>query len=148
MGHGHRGIATVSILLLSLALGACGSNEPDFDPPWRLDSVASGIDEQVAIHAVEVALSDSRFERVFEGRDLSWVAVERPTMGLVDSPGEHVVVTVSFSEPLDDDVHYPPIGACTIETGGQPVVGVVWLVSDGEISAVSPLWRGGIACGY
>ena len=58
-----------------------------------------------------------------------------------------LVVTVEFEQPLDDEPAYP-LDVRAIDTDGQPITGVVWLIQGEQVAAVSPRWGDDIACGY
>ena len=132
-------------LLLLMAIAACGSDTDSGSstiPDPHPQRVGPGVDKDDATRAAETALADDRFEELLEARGSEVVEVRRsdPANRL-----DGLVVTLAFDTPLENQDDYP-LDMCAIASEG-PITGVVWLVVDGEISAVSPLW-GAVACGY
>jgi hypothetical protein len=128
--------------LVVVSLAACGSENgsPNVED-LTIDSVEPGVAESDARVAVRIAIDDSRLQELLEANPYRVTEV-RP-------PGEAqsgLVVTIVFEEPLGDGSY--PLDMCAIDNGGQPITGVVWLIDQDEISAVSPRWGGDIACGY
>jgi hypothetical protein len=105
--------------------------------------VAEGVDPDAARQAVEVALRDERLEGLLASHAHQVAEVAEP-MG---SDQQGLVVTVEFEQPLGDDADYP-LDVCAIDTDGEPITGVVWLVQGDRVAAVSPRWGDDIACGY
>lgn len=143
---GPRFACAVAVCVVGVA--ACsapletGAPEDD-DVRLTAESLAEGIDSEAAQQAVDVALRDERFVELLASRAHHVADVEEPTM----SGQQGLVVTVEFEEPLGDDLAYP-LDMCTIDTEGEPITGVVWLVNGDLVAAVSPRWGDDVACGY
>lgn len=116
-----------------------GSNEssPDFDPNEVRADGADLTDEQV-IAAVKTAVADSRIQSVLKHR---YRVVQ---VRLSNNDADDVMITVEFEQPLGESEW--PIDVCAIDTQGQPITGAVWIVREGQITAVSPQWGDGISC--
>lgn len=129
--------------MIAVVVAACGSDSasPDTtDVP--IASIESGVDEGDARAAVDVALADSRLDELLQGQSFEVTEVRSP----LDAPSG-LVVAIRFDEPLDADTEYP-LDVCSVDTGGAPITGVLWLVDGSDISAVSPQWGDDIACGF
>lgn len=111
--------------------------------PLTANSVAEGVDSDAALQAVDVALRDERFDGLLASHAHHVAEVAEPR----GSGQRGLVVTVEFEQPLGDDATYP-LDMCAIDTEGQPITGVVWLVQGDRVAAVSPRWGEDIACGY
>lgn len=137
-----------AVAVLLVATAACSPPlEPvapaDDDIPLTARSVAAGIDPDAAQQAVDVALRDERFEELLASHAHHVAEVAEPMM----SDQQGLVVTVEFEQPLGDEIAYP-LDVCAIDTDGEPITGVVWLVQGDRVAAVSPRWGDDIACGY
>ncbi len=137
-----------AIAALVVATAACSSPlgtdaRDDGHRPLVATSVAEGIDPDAAQLAVNTALRDERFERLLASHAHDVTEVAEPSM----SGQRGLVVTAEFQQPLEDEGDYP-LDMCAIDTGGQPITGMVWLVQGDRVAAVSPRWGADIACGY
>jgi hypothetical protein len=136
-----------AVAVLLVATAACSPPETvareASDMPLTARSVPEGVDPDAARQAVDVALRDERIERLLASHAHHVAEVAEP----MASDQQGLVVTVEFEQPLGDDVAYP-LDVCAIDTEGEPITGVVWLVQGNRVVAVSPRWGDDIACGY
>lgn len=105
------------------------------DAPELLD-----VDPQDAAAAVDATRADGRLDDLLADN-----AHLVETVGPATSSAG-LVVTYGFDEPVDGSAY--PLDACAVDTGGEPITGIVWLVQDDEVAAVSPRWGDDLACGY
>lgn len=134
-----------SLLLGSLVAGCAGTGA---DAAAGLDPTAvrpPGIDlsDEEIRSAVAVALADDRLAPLL---DVQPHEVEEVRRAAAQDTG--VVVIVGFAGPVADAEY--PLDVCAIDRGDPPaaITGVVWLVVDDEVAAVSPRWGQDLACGY
>lgn len=130
------------LVALSGCVVSCGSDESPPTAEVPIDAIETGIEEEDARAAVDAALNDSRLTGLLDAHAFTVAEVRTPTQA-----NGGLVVQVEFDEPLDDDAQYP-LDVCAIDTGGEPVTGVVWLIDEGVVSAVSPQWGEDTSCGY
>jgi hypothetical protein len=132
-----------ALALLVIAPSCALGTEPGAGDTDTTEIVVEGV--EVAGNelgrVVATALDDDRLGELLAAHPHRVEGVRPP----VDGSG--FVVTVGFDAPLVDDAAWP-LDVCAINTGGQPITGIVWLVEDGSVRAVSPRWGDDLACGY
>jgi hypothetical protein len=102
----------------------------------------SDLSEEAFHTATTTALGDERLvglladhlHRIEQVEQLDAEDASRPT-----------VVVVAFDQPPDDAEY--PLDVCAIDTGGQPITGLRWLLHGEDIVAVSPTWGADLTCG-
>jgi hypothetical protein len=128
---------------LLIATGCAVGWDADLGGPGTADIVVEGVDlsETEVGRVVATALADDRLGDLLTAHPYRVESVRSP------AAGSGLVVTLGFDDPLADDAAWP-LDVCAIDTGGLPITGVVWLVEDGSVRAVSPRWGDDLACGY
>jgi hypothetical protein len=61
-----------------------------------------------------------------------------------DASDGRAVVILAFEQPLEAGAY--PLDVCAIDTGGQPITGLTWLIDDDQVAAVSPRWGSSLTC--
>lgn len=138
-------LARLLALLALVSSTGCGPSTVaplDVDPAM-VRAPASDLSDEAVRSAVATVLGDERLAGLLASHphqveQVEHTGPEATTLG-------RVAVTVAFDQPLDD-VEYP-LDVCAIDTDGQPITGVRWLLEGDDIMAVSPRWGAGRFCG-
>ena len=129
-------------LLALVALTSCGPPSADplaFDPA-TVRVPGADLSDEAFRGAITTALGDERLAAFLAGHPHRVEQVEA-----ADASTARAIVTVVFDHPLDDAEY--PLDICAIDTDGQPITGLRWLIDGDDITSVSPRWGADRYCG-
>lgn len=138
-------LARLLALLALVSSTGCGPSTAaplDIDPAM-VRAPASDLSDEAVRSAVATVLGDERLAGLLATHPHQVEQVEQA--GPEGTAPGRVAVTVAFDQPLDDAEY--PLDVCAIDTDGQPITGMRWLLEGDEIVAVSPRWGTDLICG-
>lgn len=131
----------LSRTILAILLAASCEPGSETGDQAQLDEsvIADDISQPDASMAVATAEADGRLDEYLDDNPYTIEAVTEASMD------NGLLVIFAFDEPLADDSDYP-LDVCLVDTSGQPITGVVWLIQDDRVQAVSPRWGTDLTC--
>jgi hypothetical protein len=133
----------LALLMLVAMLGCGPSTAASLDGgPAVGRSPDSDLGDETLHTAATSALGDERLVGLLANHPHRIEQVEQLD---AEDPSRPTVVVVAFDQPLDDAEY--PLDVCAIDTGGQPITGLRWLLHGEDIVAVSPIWGADLTCG-